>query len=202
MNQGLVTNGARVYVCGLASDDIDGAVEDLNALGSDGGEGGAAFGLVDFPPTTIAQLLKFPHPLVIPLVSSSMIASSILCWTKFLDRNRALIEKASRATSQAKTVSQPSPPISEKQKNTSISSSPTPKSVVIPQYPVMSFPLPFQNFKRRFGRRSMRTGLGVFTLILWRTISSPLLCLTCSTLLGSWTSGMVGRDEMREEAWW
>ncbi len=68
MAQGLVTNGVKVYVCGLASDSIDAAVEDLNALGAEGGEGGAAFGLVDFPPTTISPLLKLPHPLLISFV--------------------------------------------------------------------------------------------------------------------------------------
>ncbi len=68
MDQGLVINGAKVYVCGLASDSIDAAMEDLNALGAEGGEGGAAFGLVDFPPTTIARLLELPHPLLISFV--------------------------------------------------------------------------------------------------------------------------------------
>ncbi len=39
-------NGAKVYVCGLASDDIAGAVDGLNALGKEGAVGGSAFGCV------------------------------------------------------------------------------------------------------------------------------------------------------------
>lgn len=42
--KGLVANGVKVYVCGLASDGIEGAVDELNALGKESGCGGVALG--------------------------------------------------------------------------------------------------------------------------------------------------------------
>lgn len=44
--QGLVVNGAKVYVCGLESDNITNTVEELNRLGKESGNGGIAFGFV------------------------------------------------------------------------------------------------------------------------------------------------------------
>jgi hypothetical protein len=41
-----VTNGAKVYVCGLITDDIKVVVDELNALGEKSGNGGVAFGFV------------------------------------------------------------------------------------------------------------------------------------------------------------
>lgn len=44
LDQGLVSNGAKVYVVALPSDPIDEVVKDLNQLGSE--TGGSAFGHV------------------------------------------------------------------------------------------------------------------------------------------------------------
>lgn len=44
LNQGLVSNGAKVYVVALPSDPIDEVVKELNQLGSEAG--GGAFGYV------------------------------------------------------------------------------------------------------------------------------------------------------------
>jgi phenylacetate 2-hydroxylase len=41
-NQGLVSNGAKVYVTALPTDEIDGAVKELNDLGKT--SGGSAIG--------------------------------------------------------------------------------------------------------------------------------------------------------------
>lgn len=43
-----MANGVKVYVCGLASDGIEGAVDELNALGKESGCGGVALGFVFF----------------------------------------------------------------------------------------------------------------------------------------------------------
>lgn len=55
-----MTNGAKVYVCGLASDDVQGAVDELNALGKESGYGGVALGFV-FSLVSLLQLMRQLH---------------------------------------------------------------------------------------------------------------------------------------------